>query len=113
MSNKTVDLISSVFDPHQLLLIETAFEGYPRFREYSYEDIIEVISDDILLAEMEVDFHFYIGYCTRIAFSINPNIKLSFIECLRCDLFFQTHSVTERMRAIMENIIENNGVFIP
>ncbi len=74
MKSKEMVLLSNIFSPHQLSLIETVFEDtvYPCNEVLSGEDI------------------------------------------LRCKKFAQTYpNNTKRLIAICENIIDNNGIFIP
>jgi hypothetical protein len=85
------ELLASVFSPEQLLMIETAFEGY-NISSYRYAKTL-----------LRVDLEEYI-------------IK-------KCNNFYKEHggsiyfeksvSVTDRLIAIYQNIIDNNGVFVP
>jgi hypothetical protein len=97
MSKNAIDLIRDIFDPHQLLLIETAFESY-RFR---------------YLCDGREDF-VYSNYSYRIGVGIDPDEKLTYDECIVCNVFHKKHiSPKNRLIAIMKNIIKNDGVFLP
>lgn len=101
------ELLKSVFDPHMLLLIETAFEDYsPR------------LSD-------EDSFSYY----NNIRYAHYFGETLSFEECVKCHEFYESFSKyndsdddfdgddysedsENRLFAIMKNIIDNKGNFV-
>lgn len=91
-------LFDSIFTDKQLLLIETAFEGYSDWQEFNITNINE---------EKE-NFHYYEGN-SRYA----NNEELTFEEAYNCTMFFRKYEHRERLIAICNNIIKNNGIFIP
>jgi hypothetical protein len=94
------ELFSSIFSDKQLLMIETSFEGYSYWENYTVSDIKK---------HSKLGFD-YIEYSDRYA----DDETLSFEETLSCQkLFLKYHSDQERLEAICNNIIKNNGVFIP
>lgn len=98
-NTKVSDLLKSIFSPKQLLLIETAFEGvgYDTSQiksRYEKSDIIE-------------------QYGMRYASSYLDQ-NLDFDEAIACNTFYYNYPLpSDRLFAIMENIITNNGVFVP
>lgn len=77
------ELLDSVFNPEQLLMIETAFEGW----SYSADRYARTVLD----VDLETSVY------------------------RACDLFYGKYcnDPEERMIAIYQNIIDNNGVFVP
>ena len=76
------ELLASVFSPEQLLMIETAFEGY----------------------RMDSD---------RYAINV-LGVHLERSVYLDCDAFYDRYdNSTDTIIAIYQNIIDNNGVFVP
>lgn len=85
------ELLKAVFDPHTLLLIETVFEKYPD--------------------RLEEENFVYDTHLVRYAHHFGE--ILSREECIKCnDFSFMYPSIRDRLVAIMENIIVNNGEFI-
>jgi hypothetical protein len=93
-------LFSSIFSDKQLLMIETSFEGYSAWECWTVSDIKK---------------HSKIGFSYFEAFDrYADGERLSFEETLACQkLFLKYDSDQERLEAICNNIIKNNGVFIP
>jgi hypothetical protein len=83
INNAKTRKLLSIFDDNQLLLIESAFEGH----DYDADRFGRAAFDQHLDRD----------------------------ERERCDAFFYRYidDSRERLEAIMENIIENNGTFIP
>lgn len=81
MGSKVVDLLS-IFTPKQLLLIESAFEGYDHGADRVAEDVFGY-RDGLSLQEIEKVDNFYAKYSED----------------------------TNRLKAIMENIISHKGTF--
>lgn len=108
------NLLSHVFTPHTLLLIENAFEGYPG----SLDDKFNYKRD------MQIDEDFSIRRYGHLL-----GETLSREECVKCRAFYRSFIIENnegddfdddewsddserRMIAIMENIIANKGEFI-
>lgn len=100
------ELLSNVFDPHNLLLIEMAFEGYHSS-----------------LSEKDFKYNGLIRYAHHFGQSLSRE------ECMKCEEFHDVYTNVgdedecfdddegsadseNRLIAIMENIIKNNGNFI-
>lgn len=100
-SDKVSELFSSIFTDKQLLLIETAFEGYSEFMDWSYSktDIKRIYKKDFRYEELSD------RYSTE---------TLTFDESLACEMFHRKYNDDDkRLNAICRNIIKNNGIFIP
>lgn len=103
-NNNVKKLLSSVFDTHTLLLIETAFEGYEPF-EYAY-------NLNEYKEYWELEGNEYSEAADRFAKNIYEE-TLSFEECAACTKFFRKYKDDDkRLRAICKNIIKNNGKFV-
>lgn len=97
-------LLSSVFDDHTLLLIETAFEGYEPF---DYANNLKGYKE-----AWEDDGDEYSETADRFAKNVHEE-TLNFEECVACSKFFKKYKDDdERLRAICKNIIKNNGKFV-
>lgn len=80
---KVISLFNSIFKPKQLLLIETAFEGYNSFAMDSR------FGRDVLAQQLTVK------------------------EYDSCNKFFEKYRISgERLTAICNNIIRNSGTFV-
>lgn len=98
-SEKVTELFYSIFNDKQLLLIETAFEGYTYFFE---------LNKTLIKKQFQKDFRYHES-SDRYADEI-----LTFDETLACEMFHRKYPAAEkRLNAICRNIIKNNGVFIP
>ena len=94
------ELFSSIFSDKQLLMIETSFEGYSNWECWTVSDIKK---------HSKIGFS-YFEASDRYA----DDERLSFEETLDCQaLFLKYDSDQKRLEAICNNIIKNNGVFIP
>jgi hypothetical protein len=94
-------LFNSVFHPHQLLLIETAFEGYNDWDGMSSNEI----------KKEKEDFE-YNRNSHRWAQDV-MNETLSYEECVKCNKFFLKYQNDEKtLIAICNNIILNSGEFV-
>jgi hypothetical protein len=94
------ELFSSIFSDKQLLMIETSFEGYSDWESYTISYIKDWFKQDFYYSEAS----------DRYA----DDERLSFEETLDCQaLFLKFDSDQERLEAICNNIIRNNGIFIP
>ena len=82
--------LSKYFDGHQLSLIESAFETRDMFEVADYDGIEVGFDVDALALEKRP--------CSTIDRAVN---------------FARKKNATDRLRAIMNNIIENNGAFKP
>lgn len=78
-SPKISELFTSIFDPYQLLLIETCFESNNGSEKYADDVLNQKLSDD----DIDKCQNFYCKYTTDL----------------------------NRLKAICNNIIKNNGVF--
>lgn len=92
-------LFDSIFSNKQLLLIETAFEGYNDWKYMSNSDEFK---------EYEKDFEYY-----QSADRYGDDETLSFEEASACTKFYMKYRKDVRLIAICNNIIENDGTFIP
>lgn len=93
-------LFSSIFSDKQLLMIETSFEGYSDWEGCTVSDIKK---------HCKQYFHYSEG-ADRYA----DDERLSFEETIACqELFLSFESHHDRLEAICNNIIKNNGIFIP
>jgi hypothetical protein len=94
------ELFSSIFSDKQLLMIETSFEGYSDWESYTISYIKDWFKNDFYYSEAS----------DRYA----DDERLSFEETLDCQaLFLKYDSDQKRLEAICNNIIRNNGIFIP
>jgi hypothetical protein len=94
------ELFSSIFSDKQLLMIETSFEGYSDWESYTISYIKDWFKQDFYYSEAS----------DRYA----DDERLIFEETLDCQaLFLKFDSDQERLEAICNNIIRNNGIFIP
>ena len=94
------ELFSSIFSDKQLLMIETSFEGYSAWECWTVSDI----------KKHSKAFFSYFECAGRYA----DDERLSFEETLACQkLFLSFDSDQYRLEAICNNIIKNNGIFIP
>lgn len=100
-SEKITELFSSIFTNKQLLLIETAFEGYSDFWALNKRQIKKYYQEVFTYNETS----------DRYA---EGKEKLTFEETLACEMFNRKYDEDEkRLNAICRNIIKNKGVFIP
>lgn len=83
-------LLTSIFTPHQLLLIETAFEGY----SYNLSDYFD-----------------YSQMSNGTRYAHRFNISLTKEECIKCNDYYKRYTNEGRLIAIMQNIIANEGEF--
>lgn len=96
-NSKINSLFSSIFDSKQLLLIENAFEGYGSFNNVPINEIKLFYKEDF-------------EYFEHTRYS---SAELTFEETLQCTKFYRKYKNDEnRMKAICNNIIKNNGKFI-
>jgi hypothetical protein len=99
-------LLKKLFTLEQLLLIECAFEGWDEVEDYS--DDIRDLNEDFYYTNFEFNYR----NSVRIATEINPNIKLTFEQAKKCnDIFNSISNNKKRLIFIMNNIINNNGIF--
>ena len=97
-SNKIKEFFLSIFDAKQLLLIETAFESYSGYLPEADDENYDFIYNEI-----------YTKYGSDIL-----GEKLTREECNDCNEFYLKYSEDkERLIAICNNIINNNGIFLP
>ena len=98
INNKNVkDLFNSIFDGNQLLLIETAFEGYSPFEER---------------ANYPKSLEYYINESDRFGNDVLGYV-LNLKEAIDCTKFFRKYRNDEnRLKAICNNIILNSGTFV-
>jgi len=98
-NNKNISsLLSSVFTNKQLLLIETAFEGYSSWR------CDKIPTDSKIIADFE-----YAEFEHRFI-----KMALTFEQVKACEEFKRAYPNSEiRLKAICNNIIRNKGIFIP
>ncbi len=98
-SEKITELFSSIFTNKQLLLIETAFEGYSDFWGETKAQIKKNYEENFIYDEQ----------ADRYA-----NETLTFEETLACEMFNRKYPDDDkRLNAICRNIIRNKGVFMP
>jgi hypothetical protein len=98
-SEKVTELFYSIFNDKQLLLIETAFEGYTYFWDLNKTQIKTQFQEDFRYHE------------SSDRYSIE---ELTFDETLACEMFNRKYPAAEkRLNAMCRNIIKNKGVFIP
>jgi hypothetical protein len=98
-SEKVTQLFNSIFTNKQLLMIETAFEGYSRFNQKTLTQIKTDYKKNFIYDEPNARY---------------SKEKLTFDETLACEMFNRKYKDSEkRLKAICRNIIKNNGVFIP
>jgi hypothetical protein len=98
-SEKVTELFASIFTDKQLLLIETAFEGYTKFLEETKAEIKKYYQEDFIYQECDD------RYATE---------TLTFDETLACEMFYRKYYTGDkRLNAICRNIIKNGGIFIP
>lgn len=98
-SEKVTELFSSIFTNKQLLLIETAFEGYSFFYDIN-KTLIKKLYQKVFRYHESSD-----RYADEI---------LTFDETLACEMFHRKYPAAEkRLNAMCRNIVRNNGVFIP
>lgn len=82
-NDNTRKLFNSIFSPKQLLLIETAFESHNLGTRYA----TDILDDTLELTDSEID---------------------------KCNAFYDSYCYDkDRLIAIMENIIRNEGIFRP
>lgn len=100
-SEKITELFNSIFTYKQLLLIETAFEGYSYFWGLKKTQIKKFYQENFTYNET---FDRY----------AEGKEKLTFEETLACEMFNRKYDEDEkRLNAICRNIIKNKGVFVP
>ncbi len=100
---KAITLLNTIFTPKQQLLIECCFEGY-----------CFLISPTEFKRRKEKKSFRYDESSERFACIKSDSVKLTYNEILNC-LTFKVKYKTEKtlLVGIMENIIKNEGVFIP
>ena len=99
-SEKITELFSSIFTNKQLLLIETAFEGYSDFWGETKRQLEK--------RHEETPFQYYES---SDRYSVET---LTFEETLACEMFNRKYPDDDkRLIAICRNIIRNKGVFMP
>lgn len=100
-SEAVKNLFLSIFSPKELLLIETAFEGYSFFENSSIKD----------MKKEKEEFDYNEG-CSRYA-KDELEEELTFEETFACQKFFKRFKNDEnRLKAICNNILKN-GTFKP
>lgn len=102
-NSKAITLLNTIFTPKQQLLIECCFEGY-----------IYLASPTEFKKRREKESFEYNESSQRFAHIKSDSLKLTYDEVLSC-LTFKVKYKTETtlLVGIMENIIKNEGVFIP
>lgn len=106
---KVKSLFTKIFTPYQLLMIETAFEGYSNFEGNLWNDKVdyENLTKEQFEKEYSDESAVRVG---RDVFGVN----LSFSDVKKCQRFYENHSDSrKRLTAICKNIIKNNGKFKP
>ena len=95
-SRKAQEMLLTVLTPHQMALIEAAFEGSYNNNSKTFSHTADDEGIIRIARKLEVD----------------PILSLSDEEDIACHAFYKQFPDTEeRFVTIMQNIIDNNGVF--